>query len=143
MAPTANAWHAHLMQTYRSSNVPLAEAMQLASATYRNSMKIGDSSAAINRRVQKIVQKIADENARLADVKINQSSAEGVDVFAESGRDSILGGSSRMLNKTLTQVNKVKTRLKDQSEKSTRPKQGKGSIPKIIDKKVRKRRRAS
>ena len=36
MAAPSNAWHAHLMQTYRSSNVPFAEAMKLASATYRS-----------------------------------------------------------------------------------------------------------
>ena len=35
----SNAWHAHLVQTYRSSNVPLAEAMKLASATYRGSKR--------------------------------------------------------------------------------------------------------
>ena len=35
MAAPSNPWHAHLMQTYRSSNVPFAEAMKLASATYR------------------------------------------------------------------------------------------------------------
>ena len=57
MAAPSNAWHAHLMQTYRSSNVPFAEAMKLASATYRADKNRADDKSLIERQARILLKK--------------------------------------------------------------------------------------